>query len=727
MTSPTNPPEKRIKLDLSESTNTPSTATLDVHSVSEDIQLNHEKSSIKAEADVLMTDRTTLNEPTTTSMINSEGREQPTAAPKKISPADVAASLTASMFGSKQGRNYLIEEDVGILGFLQGDLPGFTGVIKDRYSDFLVNEVDFTGKILHLELPEPANASSTEEPITEAQQKASEAEQLEEMEKVFKDDADFIAKLKALVETPEDKRAEVGEIVTKPIAEKDERTNVHRFIKKYYRNTIISSVNPDQSISIRFKNDKEKTNATRPRRSNVDWNELGGEYLEFVLYKENRDTMDVLSHIARISKTSSKAFTFAGTKDKRGVTVQRMTGHKVTKEVLEFTNGKVYGSQVGNFRYTKDRVTLGDLAGNHFCITLRNVQLIDATTSPDSLEDIINQSMTSLKENGFINYYGMQRFGTRAISTHAVGVAMLAGRWDVAVDLVLMPKGQEKADFMRARQHWMEHRDARECLNIFPRNCVAERAILNYFVRNKNTTENLQALQSIPRNLRLMYVHAVQSYIWNHMASERIRIYGFHKIVKGDLVALPNALSSSNIDILSDPSEDIIEGENGGSVEEARLGRMIEVKLIETDEEAEKWGIEDLVLPLPGYAVQYPTNEIGQGYVDFMAQYGLDPHDMRRKHRETSLAGDYRRVIAKPKNVAWKCLRYNDPTAPLTLTDMDKINRVPEPQSIPDGQRLALVCEFTLEPASYATMALREVLKSDTSSGSQGELSRKTA
>ena len=58
--------------------------------------------------------------------------------------------------------------------------------------------------------------------------------------------------------------------------------------------------------------------------------------------------------------------------------------------------------------------------GNRFHIVLRNV---------DKDEQSICTSMESLRENGFINYFGAQRFGTRHVPTHLIGKELILGRW----------------------------------------------------------------------------------------------------------------------------------------------------------------------------------------------------------------------------------------------------------------------------------------------------------
>ena len=52
--------------------------------------------------------------------------------------------------------------------------------------------------------------------------------------------------------------------------------------------------------------------------------------------------------------------------------------------------------------------------------------------------------------------------------------------------------------------------------------------------------------------------------------------------------------------------------------------------------------IHDVVLPLPGYDVVYPDNELKEQYRQIMANDGLDIDNMRRKVRDYSLSGAYR-------------------------------------------------------------------------------------
>lgn len=64
-------------------------------------------------------------------------------------------------------------------------------------------------------------------------------------------------------------------------------------------------------------------------------------------------------------------------------------------------------------------------------------------------------------------------------------------------------------------------------------------------------------------------------------------------------------------------------------------------------------------------------------------------------------------------------MKYQSPTADLILSDYSRIFNDPEPEDDPTGENLSLIMDFILPPSSYATMALREVMKCDTSVGNQ--------
>ena len=72
----------------------------------------------------------------------------------------------------------------------------------------------------------------------------------------------------------------------------------------------------------------------------------------------------------------------------------------------------------------------GLLQGNKFTIVLRNVE---------ESQETVEKALLMLKENGFINYFGQQRFGTDSnIKTSDIGLALIKEKWQEAIGIVYL-------------------------------------------------------------------------------------------------------------------------------------------------------------------------------------------------------------------------------------------------------------------------------------------------
>ena len=63
-----------------------------------------------------------------------------------------------------------------------------------------------------------------------------------------------------------------------------------------------------------------------------------------------------------------------------------------------------------------------------------------------------------------------------------------------------------------------------------------ERSVLEGLEKH-GATNPLGALSHLPRQMRSMYLHAFQSLVFNHAASERVRLYGCARAVAGRRVS----------------------------------------------------------------------------------------------------------------------------------------------------------------------------------------------
>lgn len=83
------------------------------------------------------------------------------------------------------------------------------------------------------------------------------------------------------------------------------------------------------------------------------------------------------------------------------------------------------GVTVGNFEFKKKYIKLGDLQGNRFRIALRNLV---------GDRKHIETSLQNVKEKGFINYFGFQRFGNcSSVPTYEVGIALLKANYKLVM------------------------------------------------------------------------------------------------------------------------------------------------------------------------------------------------------------------------------------------------------------------------------------------------------
>lgn len=84
----------------------------------------------------------------------------------------------------------------------------------------------------------------------------------------------------------------------------------------------------------------------------------------------------------------------------------------MTAAKLARANSRMHAIAVGNFTPSATALRLGDLAGNLFTIALR---CLEGST------EHATAAVAALRESGFINYYGLQRFGSGSNATHTVG------------------------------------------------------------------------------------------------------------------------------------------------------------------------------------------------------------------------------------------------------------------------------------------------------------------
>ncbi|KAK9375593.1 pseudouridine synthase [Lipomyces chichibuensis] len=635
----------------------------------------------------------------------------------RIAASEPDQPTTSTTDGSTVG---ITEPDVGIIQYL-GSHAGFSGVLKQRYTDFFVNEITPSGEVLRVKHVPVQAPPRPPQPKTVQHKKEEEKFVIDE---VAEGEITGILGEECVLGLREVVKSGGSYETTKTFDDKDERGRIHQLIRAAYNSKVESKTTPEYTFKFTKFAGNHSSNRRRDHRSKnqalaaldpVVVDNMGDReaFTHFTIFKENKESMDACHIIAKFLRLKPKSVTIAGTKDRRGVTVQRASIAHTPVERLVSLNKAFRDIVLSDFRYEKERIKLGDLCGNEFLITIRDVQL--PTACEKNVEAVVNEALMSLRKTGFINYFGMQRFGTHSVPTHEIGIKLLQKRYQEAAQLLLSVQPLVVPESVAAREQYArDPDDISSALKLMPRYCTAEVSILRGLERSSQ--DWLGAIMQIPRNLRIMYVHAYQSFVWNTVVSERIAKFGL-AVLEGDLVLDDDTKKASAQEDADDEfEEDVMDS-----------SEFVTARSITAEEIQEgKFTIFDVVMPSPGFDVQYPAHlDLRSSYERIMAIEGLSPYKMRHNVKEFSLSGAYRHVLAMPGNVEWWCRRYSDPLQQMVRTDLDILRareqtviepgRVLDQEEIPVGDRLAVILKLQLGSSQYATMALREVMKLETS------------
>ena len=227
--------------------------------------------------------------------------------------------------------------------------------------------------------------------------------------------------------------------------------------------------NEEQSHSAKSheKNTQHLTNYQQPITNDQ---KIPKDFLWCELEKRNIDHFTTIKTIANFLNKKTQAIGYAGTKDKQAHTSQRISIEKPDIKKLEtFSHPNII---LKNFKWNKRKIKMGYLDANHFKITLRDIDKKDAIK-------ITNQIR---KTTFFPNYFGPQRFGINQ-NNIKIGKLILKRNFEKALQLIQEDKGLSPTT---------DHRPP--------------------------TT----AIKFLPKKILLMYVHSVQSKIFNDIISQAL-------------------------------------------------------------------------------------------------------------------------------------------------------------------------------------------------------------
>ncbi|CAK8993691.1 unnamed protein product [Durusdinium trenchii] len=438
-----------------------------------------------------------------------------------------------------------------------------------------------------------------------------------------------------------------------------------------------------------------------------------GPVARMVLAKENRDVADARAMLARSWRLRREDVHVHGLKDRRGITYQHVSVPWSALGPKHFPQkGAVTWDpavQLGDLRRQEEHCRLGALQGNQFTIALRDVEIegdgqrlsgLKLLQRPVLLNERLRSATEQLRRFGFVNYFGQQRLGGSRRSGPEIGRAIITQDYELACELIVCSMHEATSEFQEAFRAGRYQ----ALLNLMPRRCGMEREVLRHLWAAPSV-DFAGAVRALQTQQLLLFVRSFTSDLWNRVLGRRLSAFG-SDVLPGDLVY-----------------------DKASLVPEHR--GPPKVRRIEPGETAL---ITDVLLPIAGPREWHENLSVlmRQIYQEVLQEHDLSMDELahllgplEKNHRATA----YRHCIVQPRHLSARALCYHEPAERFFISALDRLkgrsvsHDAVRPLWTEDAMRHAaghcgpewkvcVVVEMTLASGQYATVALREFMRS---------------
>ncbi|MCP3176783.1 tRNA pseudouridine(13) synthase TruD [Desulfuromonas sp. KJ2020] len=233
-----------------------------------------------------------------------------------------------------------------------------------------------------------------------------------------------------------------------------------------------------------------------------------GEHLYVEVEKTGLTTFDLIQKVAGALKIRSRDIGYAGLKDARATTRQRLSLQRVTPAQVESL--QLPGIRVLSCAWHRNKLRLGHLAGNRFTIRIRAVK----PGALEKAEDILHV----LKTVGVPNRFGQQRYGVLG-NSHLIGRALLRQDYELAGRLIIGDPQSITQERWREAAERFERGDLDGTLAALPARFRDERNLVAALGKGHPARE---AVFTMPRNRLRLYLSAYQSSLFDRLVDMRL-------------------------------------------------------------------------------------------------------------------------------------------------------------------------------------------------------------